>query len=84
MYSKENKYYTNIIKSFDYKMSQDQFGWYFEKDGKKFSIIKNIPVYSVYYNKQENDNWVLKNSKQSVLTINDCLAWITQIIQRNL
>lgn len=71
----------NFIKQAGFSYSKDDLGFYFDNGLKKFSVIKTGPFMKCYYNKNEKDQWVLKDKSQNTTDILQCLMWIFAHIQ---
>lgn len=72
----EEKNLIKLLKASGYVLTQDKMGYYFDKNDKKFSIIKTGNIYNVYYNKKIENNYQLQETLFSQILLKQCLFWI--------
>jgi hypothetical protein len=74
--------YLNFIKQAGYQYSKDVLGFYFDNGLKKYSIMKNGPLFQCYYNQKNGTGWALKAKSNTMFQFDECLKWILNNIQK--
>lgn len=73
-----------MIRTYGFKISKDELGYYFDNGPHKFSIIKTGPFMKVYYNVLNVNHYELQDRLNTTMRMIDCLEWILKKIQREI
>lgn len=71
--------YFKFLKDSGFKYWKDKLGFYLERNLQRFSIIQIGPYYDVYYNKKENNAFILKDKLTGQISLIKVLQWIFQL-----
>lgn len=71
--------YFKFLKDSGFKYWKDKLGFYLECNLQRFSIIQIGPYYDVYYNKKENNVFILKDKLTGQISLIKVLQWIFQL-----
>lgn len=71
--------YFKFLKDSGFKYWKDKLGFYLERNLQRFSVIQIGPYYDVYYNKKENNQFVLKGKLTGQISLLKVLQWIFQL-----
>lgn len=72
----------SYMKTKSYTYSKDDLGSYFDKDGIKFSIMKNGLWFICYHNVKVDGNWQLYSKSQMFEKFPDALFWVVKESQK--
>lgn len=71
--------YFKFLKDSGFRYWKDKLGFYLERNLQRFSIIQIGPYYDVYYNKKENNTFILKDKLTGQISLIKVLQWIFQL-----
>ena len=73
-----------IIQAMGFRYWKDTFGFYFEKDVYRFSVIQIGPFYDISYNKKIQLNFQLQDKVTGKISLLEGLQWILNIIRKDI